>query len=309
MLTEGAVRASDKRARFVGVDAYEAAGGVVMRDLFEHDDGGWLQDPACSTGWSVEKLQAEAEALAPRAGNGSRSRRRLPLWPHRRAAPPYRQTVDLTEEERASPDALRPRYDVLEEQYRKPTNCPTRSISGSARSRPRSRRSTTARSSTIRPRSPARASSSASTATAPCVERGYVRPEDEAPAPIRRRRRGQTGRRTRLRQRRCHGAVITIGGAPGSETDRAGGGRRHQAAVGSACHRADRTPHAGAAGGAGERAERRVPVGAARAVSLGAFYHHAPDTCLEIAPKSVRASRPSARAEGQRFRAGDRGAP
>jgi ParB family chromosome partitioning protein len=32
-LTEGAVRAVDKRAQFVGVDAYEAAGGAVMRDL------------------------------------------------------------------------------------------------------------------------------------------------------------------------------------------------------------------------------------------------------------------------------------
>jgi ParB family chromosome partitioning protein len=34
-LTETAIRASDKRARFVGVPAYEAAGGIVMRDLFE----------------------------------------------------------------------------------------------------------------------------------------------------------------------------------------------------------------------------------------------------------------------------------
>jgi ParB family transcriptional regulator, chromosome partitioning protein len=41
-VTEGAVRAADKRAQFVGVDTYEAAGGAVMRDLFEHDDGGWL---------------------------------------------------------------------------------------------------------------------------------------------------------------------------------------------------------------------------------------------------------------------------
>src|SRR5208337_2869048 len=44
MLTEGAVRAADKRAQFVGVDAYTNAGGVVMRDLFQGDDGGWLQD-------------------------------------------------------------------------------------------------------------------------------------------------------------------------------------------------------------------------------------------------------------------------
>ena len=46
MLTERTVRASDKRALFVGLDAYEQAGGIVMRDLFEDDDGGWLEDVA-----------------------------------------------------------------------------------------------------------------------------------------------------------------------------------------------------------------------------------------------------------------------
>ena len=44
MLTEGAVRAADKRAQFIGIDAYADAGGVIMRDLFQGDDGGWLQD-------------------------------------------------------------------------------------------------------------------------------------------------------------------------------------------------------------------------------------------------------------------------
>src|SRR5271165_5465623 len=33
-LTEGAVGAGDKRAQFVGIAAYEAAGGIVLRDLF-----------------------------------------------------------------------------------------------------------------------------------------------------------------------------------------------------------------------------------------------------------------------------------
>ena len=32
LLTETTVRASDKRALFVGIDAYEAAGGYVLRD-------------------------------------------------------------------------------------------------------------------------------------------------------------------------------------------------------------------------------------------------------------------------------------
>jgi len=34
------VRAADKRAMFVGINAYEEAGGCVLRDLFQQDDGG-----------------------------------------------------------------------------------------------------------------------------------------------------------------------------------------------------------------------------------------------------------------------------
>jgi len=63
MLTEGAVRASDKRAQFVGVEAYEEAGGIVLRDLFESDDGGWLQDPALLDRLVAEKLEREAGSL------------------------------------------------------------------------------------------------------------------------------------------------------------------------------------------------------------------------------------------------------
>ncbi len=63
-LTERAVRASDRRARFVGLDAYEAAGGVVLRDLFEEDGGGWLQDVALLDRLSTEKLAAEAKKIA-----------------------------------------------------------------------------------------------------------------------------------------------------------------------------------------------------------------------------------------------------
>jgi ParB family chromosome partitioning protein len=41
MLTEKTVHASDKRALFVGADAYKAAGGIIIRDLFDEDDGGY----------------------------------------------------------------------------------------------------------------------------------------------------------------------------------------------------------------------------------------------------------------------------
>ena len=64
MLTRSTVHASDKRARFVGIEAYEQAGGIVMRDLFESDDGGWLQHAAM-----LDRLilsGSECGALLPR---------------------------------------------------------------------------------------------------------------------------------------------------------------------------------------------------------------------------------------------------
>ncbi len=63
MLTETSVRANDRRAIFVGIEAYEAAGGIVARDLFQGDDGGWLEDPALLDRLAAEKLRAEAQAL------------------------------------------------------------------------------------------------------------------------------------------------------------------------------------------------------------------------------------------------------
>ena len=64
LLTERTVRASDKRALFVGLDAYEQAGGIVMRDLFQQDDGGWLENVGLLDGLVAEKLKAEAEKIA-----------------------------------------------------------------------------------------------------------------------------------------------------------------------------------------------------------------------------------------------------
>jgi ParB family chromosome partitioning protein len=64
LLTQATVRGSDRRAQFVGIEAYEQAGGSILRDLFEHDDGGWLQDIALLDRLVIEKLKAEAEKIA-----------------------------------------------------------------------------------------------------------------------------------------------------------------------------------------------------------------------------------------------------
>lgn len=62
-LTEDSVRVTDKRAAFVGVDAYVAAGGSVVRDLFEADGGGWLTDPALLDRLVDERLKAEGTRI------------------------------------------------------------------------------------------------------------------------------------------------------------------------------------------------------------------------------------------------------
>jgi ParB family chromosome partitioning protein len=116
-LTEGAVRAADKRAQFVGVAAYEAAGGIVTRDLFEHDGGGWLQDPALLDRLVIEKLQTEAETLR---AEGWKWIAVGPDFPYGHTAGLRRldgHTVDLTDKERASREALEAELDRLEQQY------------------------------------------------------------------------------------------------------------------------------------------------------------------------------------------------
>ncbi len=62
-LTEGEVPASDRRARFVGLDAYEAAGGTVRRDLFDADNGGYVRDIALLDGLVLRKLETVADAV------------------------------------------------------------------------------------------------------------------------------------------------------------------------------------------------------------------------------------------------------
>src|ERR1700730_16304139 len=117
MLTENTVRASDRRAQFVGLDIYEQTGGTVLRDLFAHDDGGWLQDVPLLDRLATEKLKAEAETIAAEGWK----------WIAVAVDFPYGNTdglreiegepADLTAEERTTVDALNAEHDRLEAEY------------------------------------------------------------------------------------------------------------------------------------------------------------------------------------------------
>jgi ParB family chromosome partitioning protein len=58
LLTEDTIPASDARVRFIGADAYIAAGGTITRDLFSNADESYLQDAALVTRLVAEKLEA-----------------------------------------------------------------------------------------------------------------------------------------------------------------------------------------------------------------------------------------------------------
>lgn len=60
-LTDTMVEADDKLAKFVGLEAYQAAGGTVKADLFGEDV--YLEDAELVSRLAAEKLEAEAENL------------------------------------------------------------------------------------------------------------------------------------------------------------------------------------------------------------------------------------------------------
>ena len=182
MLTEGAVRASDKRAQFVGLEAYEEAGGVILRDLFQGDDGGWLQDVALVDRLVAARLEREADAV------------RTEGWKWTEVAPDFAyghifglrqlrgETAPMTDEETAASEALRDEYDRIEAEH-----ADAEELSEEADRRLGEIETALAaledRPAVFEPDEVARAGAfvSIDPAGGLRIERGYVRPEDELP--------------------------------------------------------------------------------------------------------------------------------
>jgi ParB family chromosome partitioning protein len=182
LLTEGAVRASDKRARFVGAEAYEAAGGVILRDLFQADDGGWWQDPVLLDRLARERLEREAEAIR---AEGWRWVETAPDFPYghtyglRRLAG---EAQPLTGEDAARRAALQAEYDELEKQCAEADEVPEET-DGRLAEIEEALATLDDRPVAYNPEETARAGAFVSIDGSGVlrVERGYVRPEDEPP--------------------------------------------------------------------------------------------------------------------------------
>ena len=283
-LTDGAVRASDRRARFVGVEDYEAAGGIVMRDLFQHDEGGWLQDPALLDRLAVEKLQTEAEALQ---AEGWKWISVAPDFPYGHTAGLRRlvgATVDLTEDERASFVALQAENEALEEQYAEADELPDE-IDQRLGEIETALAAFDNRPVTYEQAEITRAGAFVSIdgEGALRIERGFVRPEDEAPAL------SVTGGesdapRIAGSDSVVQGTVITIGGAQKSDADTS----EEDDAIRPLSDRlvTELTAHRTLALRDALANEPNVAFQAVlHALCLSAFYRHSSNSCLEITAK------------------------
>src|SRR6202795_5210608 len=222
-LTENTGPASDRRVQFIGLDAYEQAGGAVMRDLFEHDDGGWLRDVPLLDRLVTDKLKADAEAIAAEGWKWIAGAINFSYGHANGLREMDREPAELTEEERKTLDALDVEYAKIEEDYQDADEFPD-AIDQRLGEIEKARSAFEARSLIYDPAEIARAGVFVSIDAEGrlSVDRGYVRPEDEAPAGVDPESEasgdGETGQGPKTNGLVQRG-VITVGGAPAEPVD------------------------------------------------------------------------------------------
>ncbi|MER8773024.1 ParB/RepB/Spo0J family partition protein [Mesorhizobium sp. M0960] len=117
LLTETTVRADDRRAVYVGAEAYEAAGGVILRDLFEQDSGGWFQDAALLEQLVFDRLKVDAEAIRAEGWKWVDAAISFPYGHTSGMRRIYAEAQELSAEEIERYDALKAEYDKLDVDY------------------------------------------------------------------------------------------------------------------------------------------------------------------------------------------------
>ena len=117
MLTETSVRADERRAVFVGADAFQAAGGSILRDLFQEAHEGWFEDPALLDSLVSEKLQAEADVIRAEGWKWVEVALDLPYGYHHGLRRLVSTPALMTDDEEARHTILLAKYQALEAEY------------------------------------------------------------------------------------------------------------------------------------------------------------------------------------------------
>ncbi|RWC10405.1 ParB/RepB/Spo0J family partition protein, partial [Mesorhizobium sp.] len=117
LLTETTVRADDRRAVYVGAEAYEASGGVILRDLFEQDSGGWFQDAALLEQQVFDRLKIDAETIRADGWKWVEAAISFPYGHTSGMRRVYAEPAEMSTEEIARHDAVKAEYDALDAKY------------------------------------------------------------------------------------------------------------------------------------------------------------------------------------------------
>jgi ParB family chromosome partitioning protein len=115
-LTEGEAPVSDMRVRFVGLNAYEAAGGAVRRDLFDGNDGGYAQDIVLLDRLATEKLESIASELRGEGWKWIECRLDFGYDEQSAFGRVHPERVPLSAEDEAALETLTGEYDDLADQ-------------------------------------------------------------------------------------------------------------------------------------------------------------------------------------------------
>lgn len=117
LLTEGHVECTDRRVRFIGVEEYEAAGGHIVRDLFDAEHEGYCDSPDLLNRLVAEKLEREADAVR---AEGWKWVIVTPDFHYALASGMrriYPEAVPLSEDDQAKLDALESEHEALSVRY------------------------------------------------------------------------------------------------------------------------------------------------------------------------------------------------
>ncbi len=117
LLTENSIAADDGRVLFVGLDAYEAAGGTILRDLFSEENEGWIEDPALLERLFTEKLAREAEAISAEGWKWIEVSTSFPYGNTRGLGHIKGEDVPMNADEAAEYEALLSEREEIEQRY------------------------------------------------------------------------------------------------------------------------------------------------------------------------------------------------
>lgn len=117
LLTETTVHARDRRAVYVGPEAYEAAGGIILRDLFDEDSGGWFQDAALLEQLVFDKLKVDTKAIKAEGWKWVEAAISFSYGHSSGMRRIYAEPQEMTPEELERFDALSEEYEKLDAEY------------------------------------------------------------------------------------------------------------------------------------------------------------------------------------------------